>query len=365
MNSKQFVNSSILRLLEPFKWVWVILRLIPKFIFPDFLFIFLRKRLLKQNIWVVNISVYVFIFITVFLVQAIWSYLNGRYFEDNLDITKNFLEDTENILNYTLVVQGYCIAGFWFLYHQTSIQQQLFVSLTDSGMKVKEPDSGWARGLFGLTAAVLVALFSSVGYATEALSYPQLYWFAIDSGGNHVFGPAGFYYAFINFFLLLFICIVGISHFGLFKLAATVNTGLKEILKGSDMELIKNWSQNDAVKVWLEPFSRLTLLSKTFLFFIALNLLTWKVNEDDVGVMYQVSLLLLFILGIWVFSLPRYAIQLQIFRIREKAGVQEYKDIRLPWVLGASALIDVAILTLIGRFLLNETVRNSMTNFFS
>ena len=44
-------------------------------------------------------------------------------------------------------------------------------------------------------------------------------------------------------------------------------------------------------------------------------------------------------------------IQYHLFRIRQKCGVDEYRDIQMSWMLGASALADLALVTIAAKIL--------------
>ena len=119
------------------------------------------------------------------------------------------------------------------------------------------------------------------------------------------------------------------------------------------------------MKEELAPFAWRTLTSKVFVLILAVNMLTWKLNEANVGIMYELSVIVIAIFGIWIFALPRYFIQLQIFRIWQKIKVNEYKDLRMPYIVGLSALIDLVLISILIKALLGDAAEKFFERLFS
>jgi len=95
MNTKQFINSSICALFEEKKYTRKYFSLLPKLISPEFLVEQVKISNWKSPNWKLILFVYVFVFVPVFLVQALWSLYNGQFFVDSDLGTKTFLEDYE------------------------------------------------------------------------------------------------------------------------------------------------------------------------------------------------------------------------------------------------------------------------------
>lgn len=355
MNVKQFANSVICAAFQRFKWLRWVGAHFASWFFPSFLRIPLpniirfeprpRKR---EFLWL-----YLIPFLVVFVVQGVLAFFEGRFWPDSDPLTKNFLEDAENLLDYILIVEAYVISGYLFLILSRDSENAIREKSHEIGVSIElkpEFKSGWLA-----CVAVLVAgMLGISGYAKELSEYSFHYWF-MESHSPVTFGFSGYYYLYINAFLLTFVCWVGFSHFGLFLSAGRIAKAIRNVdlssLSTNQRDKIEdsNW-----IKRWLAPMSWQLVASKVFVLSIVLNLITWKTNEPKAGAMFDLGVIFVALMGMWIFAIPRYFIQYQFFYVWKKMGLDEYKDLRLPWIAGIGAVIDFALISLAVNVLITD-----------
>lgn len=386
MNSKQFVSSSasliwdqctmfkeklrqnkVSKFWKIFKWPTLFIMNIPMYIsyytypaFENYTIFKIFKR--KYTFWELLIG-YLLLFILLFGVQAFLAYQNEQFFMDLDQQTKNFCEDWVDILNYTVIGEAYIILGFVFLFNVYNIEQKL---LSTQILTEKSKPPKFKTNLSSMISAfliIIISIFVVVGYMGEAKTYSSHYWFMAEGPPGEVkYSVAGYYYFLISLLLMMMVLWVAFAHFGLFKISTRIAKRLKNDLASGNLEF---WRAEDGIKSKLAPLSWLIVISKSFVLVIALNLLLWKFNEPNRAVMYDLSVLVVAVFGIWVFSLPRYYIQYYYFKINKRLGIEAYKDLRIPWVLGISSAIDIILVSLIIKTLISEEFTFWINNFFS
>ncbi len=349
MNARQFLNSSICKGAER----WPIIRntfyQFPRYLFPEFMKGVLRERNIN-NLFRFCILIYIIVFIPVFLIQAALAYKNGMFFPVTNGV-KEFLEDYVNLVNYVILVEAYCISGCIFLYYCNNIDDLLKRTELTNHLELKPPDSSNIGSYLAILFVVLAALFGSAGYALEVQNHPNC-WYVVD---HTLLGISGYYYLYLNCLLLLFVSFIGVAHFSLFKTASSISRELRKIYNAKDTELLRPWGDEHNVRKWLAPFSTQILVSKLFVLSCILNLVSWKFGVP-IGKMHAISVVVMIVIGMWIVTLPRYFVQYHIFRIRGKLEIMEYKDIRMPWIIGGSALIDMVLIAIIGKVLMQSNI---------
>ncbi len=384
MNARQFLNTMVSAGLERYSGFRKSLNLLPRFLFPEFLK-HTRLQIIQRPI-ALAVTIYVIVFFLVFVVQAWFAAMNDRLvpegidrlscFRANKECLKFFFSDVANLVNYVVLVEAYCIAGVFFLIYSSNVDRLLSADKLATQLGVSEPPPSLAKGAFSVWFVIIFVTLGSVGYAVEIQSYPPHWYMNVPwrdaviatheasatirsvpfSGGQltepSVWALRGlFYYVFINYLLLLFVGFVGVAHFGLFKTAGTIASGLRRIYDTCEEHDLQLLLDNDKVNAWLTPLSTQILISKIFVLAIVLNMTSWKMWEQSAGTMNDIAIVIMVIVGIWIVTLPRYFVQYHLFRIRRKCGVDEYRDIRMSWLLGASAMADVALLAIAGKIL--------------
>ncbi len=365
MNSKQFVSTAVCDFFERARPLRKFLGVVANFIHPSFERIPIYKKILKLFEKPSIVGIYLFVFIFLFVVQAIWAFVEQRFFPSGNILIKNFLDDWVDLINYVIICELYIILGIEFISKKTTIYSDLDSSSFLPKGEFILPSNNYS-GFFGAVIVLMLATFASIGYTVEVNSYTHFYWFMKTPPPNVTFSQNGYYYLFINRLMMLFVIWVGANNFGLFQIAGVISKYLRKLRNDKDVLFLKQkFSDESLLKSQLNPFSELVLFAKGFVLVIALNLLLWKFNQPEIKKMYEISVLITAIFGIWIFALPRYYVQYQIFRIWEKIGKHEYKDLRMPWVVGISAFIDIILITIIIKVLLGEAISNLFNNLFS
>ena len=306
---------------------------------------------------------YLFIFFVLFVMQGAGAAISGMFMPDNSDSTKTFLEDLPNAINFAFLCEAYCITGFYFLLQTYTIRNRL----RENGFEItnEDPLTITRRGYLAALAILILALVGSAGYAREIHTYKYFYWFMQAGPPSVTLGLWGYYYLFVNMLLLLFIIWVGFAHFGLFHVGRDISRHLENIAKTKDEASIQEWAQDELPKIRLEAFSKYIVTSKLLVFWIMLNMLTWKRNEPNIGLMYELSVVITAIFGIWIFSLPRYSVQRHLFKIRQIAGKSSYPEVRGPWILGLSSLLDIVLFSFVANYLLGDAIGKLFKKIFS
>lgn len=365
MNARQFLNSVVSAALERSPKVRNTFYLLPKFLFPEFLKAVKFQEI--KNPFTLAISIYFVVFCLVFIVQAAFAGSNGLLFLKETDIyaclsrdetcLKYFFGDLANLLNYVVLVEAYCISGCFFLIYSSNMDKLMSQNSLADQLNFSEPAPSFAGGTFAVLFVLFFVLLGSVGYAIEVQDYPPHWYINFDPEGMEpkLSYPyqAHYYYLFVNFLLLLFVAFVGVAHFGLFKTTSAISKGLRKAHDSENRDLIKAWLDDEKIKQWFAPFATQVLISKIFVLSIILNMSSWKMWEKSAGIMNDIAVLIMVVVGIWIVTLPRYFIQFHLFRIRKKYGVDEYKDIRMSWLLGGSAAVDLLLLGIAGNILFN------------
>lgn len=364
MNGKQCFNTAVLevfdRLSRTAPRVAGIGPAAVEVLFPRFM------RLPLGSFWRNQISGrgalygYLFVFLVLFLIQAIWAAANGRFFPDGDTTTTMFMEDIENITNYLIICEAYCIIGYLFLVQTYSIRSRL----RGDGLPIADETTGSMprRGIFAAPVVFIVALCGAAGYALEVHASSSRYWFMESGPPSITLGMAGYYYLFTNLLLLLLVTWVGFAHFGLFHVARDILRHLKDVVTSGNAKDLEDWTDDEIPKRRLAAFAKYVLTSKLMVFCLMLNMLTWRLGSNA-GVMYRLTVVIIMVFGVWVFSLPRYAVQRHLFQMRALVGKSTYHDVRGPWALGISSLLDVLLFSFIMNYLFGDAIRKVFEEF--
>ncbi len=364
MNPKQFFNNSICFIIDKFK-IKYLLKYIALLLYPDYLLFPKNNWFKSKNIFFEIIKLYIFLFIILFLAQAFGAYLNNSLFPDNNPFTINFFEDSENLLNYLLVCQVYVILGYFFLKSDSDLNDKLLKNGFFDFLNIKKIEYKSPFGFIGLILLFILTIYFSAGYAYDITNYSDhLYWFMKSGPPNVTYTKLGYYYFFINFILLFFVLLVGFSFVGFIKKVGYISSIIDNIIK-SNTPIDSNWENENKIKYWLSPISKQVFLIQLMVIVLTLNIFLWNVNKQGVnGINYPVTVFALILFGVWLFTLPRYYINYKIFQIWQKIGKREYKNLNLPWIIGASSFLDLILFTILLKSILGESWSDLISKFF-
>jgi hypothetical protein len=363
MNAKQFIGSAVTHVVDLYPRIRRFFSDLAHFVYPDFE----RYPVFTESMGNIKfVYAYLFIFFFLFVMQAFWAYKYDRFWPDSDPSTKNFLEDWVDIINYVAICEAYLIIGYQFL----KSSYRVTAKLIENGVLPPTQniqDVSPIKNLSAVSLVLLSGIIATLGYFNEVKTYTYHFWFMQPSEYVVAMDSGGIYYIIISLLLMLFVSWVIFAHFGLFRIAGKISENLQLIHKmiEKDSEEVTIWSDENIIKKMLHPFAVQILYSKAFVLVVTLNLLLWKYNDSNVSYMFDISVIVAAILGIWVFSLPRYYVQYYVFLIWQKIGKEEYKDMRMPWILGSSAFIDVVLIAILINKLLGETWSKLLDKLFS
>lgn len=368
MNPTQFINNLFCAFITKYKKIRLFIKGIGLILYPDYPFIpkinvFESKSTLKEIV-----KLYFFIFFIIFFIQAFWSFWDGRFFPDNNDLTVNFLEDYENLWNYLVICQLYVIIGYFFLKRNSNIMNSLRNSGLENLINISDIESKTKSkfGFIGFILLFLLTLYFSSSYAYDVTKNTTLiYWFMDTTSGHIIYSKLGYYYFFINFLLLFFVLNVGFVYVGFINKIGFISTKIIEVFEKSDpIEMKNNWADENTLKRVLAPISTQIFLLQLFVVILSLNLILWNINNQGIGTTYNVSVVALILFGVWLFTLPRYYINYQVFRIWQKIGKIEYKNLNLPWLIGASGFVDLLLFSGLLKYLINDNWYQTIKSLF-
>lgn len=364
MTAKQYFNNAVCEVIERWTLLQKGMLMVARAVVPSFLSVTYFRSIRRRIDWRELAALYVLVFTVTFVAQMVLAGWNGRLFPDDNPLTKNFFEDVENLLNYSIVCELYIVVGYIFLKHTYFFG--LLVNHRPLYQKLNVRFSYEKRyaSVAGAVLVILSAFIIQSGYASEVQGYAHWYWFMESGPPSPEIGLAGYFYFFVNLLLLLFVLWVAVAHFHLFEISFRMADGLRAVVSSDAIDR-DFWTDTDHLKEDLAPFAWHTVTSKAFVLILTVNMFTWKMNEKNVALMYEMAVIAIAIFGIWIFAIPRYFIQFQIFSIWKKLKVHEYTDLRMPMVLGASALMDLVLITILIKALLGDAAEKFFDRLFS
>ena len=269
-----------------------------------------------------------------------------RFLGDADPVTRNFLEDWPNVLNYLVVCPAYVVLGLCFLFHCPSLRGSLARTGLVRLLDVQEfsshltPQKGAVIG-----GVVLLASFGSISYfASELERYNFLFWFQrLTPNLDRVLSTHGYYYLLTNVFLNLLVVLVIVAHAELFSVASKLGEAMKAQACRSEPPPGVLLDKAAVIKLF-QPFTSLYVLSKVLVVVFIVNMYTWKAQKPGFTGTLDFTIVLLALLGVAAVSYPRYHLQYWLFKLWQRGDVPEYPDIRSPIAAGLASIADILIL---------------------
>lgn len=365
MNSRQFISSllfygadfgvSRIPILGP------LMSLPLRLVFPQSIY---EKATFSRIDFRVLLSVFISGFLICFGLQAYLAFRVGVLGLPDLHFTPNppegtrilFLNDPYNLLNYSIIVPLYLVAGSGFAISLFSLRYRLLPAAEIAGIHMKDDVKPLLSGVALVLCFVLLVVVMQAGYAADVMEKSNhFFWFhGAERYGNLRFN--GYAYLLINAFLCGFVVLIALLHLEMFRWARVISNGLKSYDSSARDDSNIFMQKGDKLKEILSPFTETAIWSKAFAMLLALNIFTWQLSgvsggserltggaEDNTWFFRFVAVLYLVIV-LWLVSLPRYRIQYELFKLRKAKGVHEYFDIRMPWTVGWAVFIDIMLL---------------------
>lgn len=293
-----------------------------------------------------------------FVINAGGAYLNGTLFPTDETIDNNvrtFVEDKWNLLLYTLVCPIYVSLTAW-----------LVVVVIKGWGEIKEFNNNLVgkkdTSTFPTFKAILLGLLIltvafglTTSYINGITEYSEkeniYYWFFTKKNGSFTLGALGIYYFLLNYSLL----IVTLIALTFFMSIYSMMMGVGKTLEGKTSIDEVNF---DKLKVKLSAFTEAYILAKLLVGTYIINIMIWIDSPLGNGVSQiniKIAIILMGLLGVFMISIPRYFVELQWYRLKNRSNTEgsidvEYEDIRSFEVKFIATVLDTL---LIGGFIIS------------
>jgi hypothetical protein len=139
--------------------------------------------------------------------------------------------------------------------------------------------------------------------------------------------------------------VAGVYHFSLYRIVNRFEEAVRPLLADPTApQKHRALFEKDEVRRLFKPISTLYAHSKLIVAVFMLNAITWSSQGVEQKWVFTATVLALFVLGVGVFSFPRYHIQYLIYKLWQVDGREEYIDIRTPVSKGIGAVSNSIIL---------------------
>lgn len=381
MNVRQFISSTLFWLTDRgssgSRVIRYALSLPIRVIFPKMGY----ERIDRGQInWRTFAAVYVMVVFFCFATQAALSHVDGVFvclnegqFCNSGTERIEFTEDWWNLANYLVIVPLYAVTGVGFLISLFSLESRYLELEAEGFTKVENTSKPLLSGVLAFSLLVLILLLSQASYAHSVREEAtRFFWFH----GETIAGPfefRGYYYLMVNAVLATFVASVAILHLELFRWASQLTLFIRKERSLAIDELRSSfWADDNKIKRFFSPFTETSIWSKSFAVMLAINLYTWKesgVSSDpdtDTNALYLNLVFVIYVVvAVWLVSLPRYRVQYEIFKLRNRLEQYDYKDIRMPWILGWSALVDFVLLAFLSNAIFRDRIDDFIANLFT
>jgi len=285
--------------------------------------------------------------ILLFVVNIILTALSGRLLFDDDPLTRNFLEDWPNLINYLILCPTYILVSIAFIHNSMGIKQKIY----DTNLfKTLEITFNRARQkklyIFYFILPFILSLLAIAFYGSELEEYKYKFWF--ENGAGRFEKVVNYYYLFYSIVLLLIILTAASFHFEVFAVAKSFGKKIKSYCiknnKKDIEELPDELFEKESIKKIFSEYTSLYTLSKILVIIVLINMYTWKAQDPDFWGMLDFTIVALSVLGAAIVSYPRYHIQYWIYKVWKEKDRDEYPDIRNSLSTGFANFADVLIL---------------------
>ncbi len=369
MNPKQFISSSLFWIIDSVisaiakraPWLGWIAGLPFRILFPVMAYERVSYTAMRAPVfWVVfGIGLSVCFFLQGWLAYRVghlgWLDLTfGPSIQPDGSSRILFLDDAHNLFNYVLLVPLYLVAGTGFVISLFSMKERMAPLSGDYEFVLDDGIKPLLSGLMAVFLFVVLLILIQAQYAVDIQEKSvHLFWFH-GADRTTTFNYNGYAYLTINTFLAGFVILIALLHLELFRWSRILVHGLRKQVKEGNQKASLFLNNGHKLKELFSPFTETAVWSKAFAMLLAINIYTWKASgvsggsDASIGVndnswFLRFVFVLYIAIALWIVSLPRYRVQYEIFKLRKEASVHEYFDIRMPWTIGWSVLIDVLL----------------------
>lgn len=371
MNIRQFLSSLTFLLVEGATSRWGIARAlvtIPiRLIFPKMGYERLQGRAMDLR---TAAAIYASILAIAGAAQGALAWQAGHFWpQANQRI--DFLEDGWNLANYFAIVPLYVITGVGYLMSLFSLEGRFAGRRAADAPEISNEGRPYVSGALAFFLFASLLLWTQASYAIGVRTQSaHLFWFHGAAPGA-AFEFNGYFYLLVNALLASFVILVAILLLEMFRWSSILSASIRELRTAPGQEIhLDFWTDIDRVKRYFAPFTETAIWAKACAVFLAINLYTWKesgVNAGDGGTttFFDIIFLIYVIIVIFLVSLPRHRVQYEIFQLMQSVGVHEYRDVRMPWLIGWSALIDFLLVAFLSHAIFRGRLDEFIINLIS
>ncbi|MHA7842386.1 MAG: hypothetical protein ACX93I_03645 [Winogradskyella sp.] len=311
------------------------------------------------------------------VINVTWTYFNGTLFPSESENPEMlyFYKDYWNLILYTLVCPTYVGLTCWLVVVVVKGWgdiKDFRDNETEIDNEVIEPRSkfGYLKAIFLGFLILSVAFALTTNYIndieklannTEKVfestgdlvnSKVKYYWFFTeDDNGNYKLGSLGVYYFLLNYSLLMITLIALTFFMSIYKIMMGVGKALETKQTIGKLDFM-------TLKTKLAAFTEAYILAKGLVVVYIINIIIWiqsPLGENATDQNIQVAVILMGIIGVFMVSIPRYYVELQWYRLKNKSNLEntanlDYEDLRPFWMNYVATVCDSLF---IGGFILS------------
>ncbi|MEZ5017085.1 MAG: hypothetical protein R2800_08520 [Flavipsychrobacter sp.] len=301
---------------------------------------------------------FVLAFFFCFVVTVLGTWLNGTLFDDpnSIDNVRCFLNDKWNIFLYSFICPMYVGLTCWLVVVAVKGWGEIRAFKNE---ELKEEDKQTKFPLMKATALgfliLAVAFALTANYINDITKLAEIekeyYWFFTKKNGRFELGTLGIYYFLLNYTLLIITLIALTFFMSIYSMMMKVGKALASKESIDELDFL-------TLKTKLSVFTEAYILAKLLVGAYIVNIMVWVASPlggggNGTNANIQVAVILMGIIGVFMISIPRYFVELQWYRLKNKSKMDndldvEYDDIRSFEIKLLATVLDTF---LIGGFL--------------
>lgn len=265
-----------------------------------------------------------------------------------------YIRDYYNLALYVVIVPLYIAVGIMLIYSffisKNEIQNlaHLLSPAAGKGTTPFQQVTLTVRSCISIAAVLIVSALLTANYMSDLVSSvttERLYWFLDELNGVRSLNVAGTYYIIFNFLLLSLT--IFCTLFFIANTRLVINAARQLELSRASAE-----APVTEVRTYFDGFCWVYGYAKVLIVLYSLNLLIWRHSPAGQVQNFDIALVLLFIVGVFVISFPRQMLELSWYRYRlakhlvetgKENDLSQVQDIRTKKILWTAWICNILI----------------------
>lgn len=289
------------------------------------------------------------------IINTIWTYFNGTLFQDvgNTENIQYFSNDYWNIILYSLICPLYVGLTCWLVvvvikgWGDIKNFKENEVSEGDNPSHTKY---GFMKAVFLGFLILTIAFAITTNYINDIRKLAEdenlYYWFFSEGkDGEFSLGALGVYYFLLNYSLLIVTLIALALFMAIYSMMMDVGKALESKKSIGSLDF-------PTLKTKLSAFTEAYILAKLLVALYIINVSIWirsPLGENTTDTNIQISVIVLGMLGVFLISIPRYFVELQWYRLKNKSKGEndidlDYEDLRPFWMNYVATIVDTVFI---------------------